>query len=296
MANPPKEALAHFNANASRYESSTGSCTRELARYLIDISPPLETTSHILDNACGPGIVAQEILYKQYAAGKAPPKISCVDGAATMSDLARAAVTSIIDANKARVPTDAEMFFDAMPGEELRFPDNHFTHSFTNHGIQFFKDGNKGASELYRTLQPGGSAVVTTWKELPYVAPLQAAQKVVTPGAPLFRVPIPEVWWQASHLKETLENGGFANVDVHEKIVHYAFESKSQLCDALVVLLGYIATDLTEQQKADIKEHLMDEVEKIMVKTERVMTGDMEGRTEELVALEMVSFVGVAKK
>jgi hypothetical protein len=33
-----------------------------------------------------------------------------------------------------------------------------------------------------------------------------------------------------------------------------------------------------------------------MVKTERVVTGDMEGRTEELVALEMVSFVGVAKK
>ncbi|KAF2829132.1 S-adenosyl-L-methionine-dependent methyltransferase [Ophiobolus disseminans] len=297
MANPPKSALEHFNISAARYEKSTGSCTRELARHLIKISPSFGTGSHVLDNACGTGIVAQEILFEQYAGAKTPPKISCTDGAAVMVDMARAACNTTIDANKHRTGEDlANISFDAVPGEALGFPDNHFTHSITNQGIMFFKDAEKGASEIHRTLQPGGTAIVTTWKEIPYVSMIQAGQKVVTPGAPLFRIPISEQWSEASYLEKTLRDVGFGDVEVHEKQVHYAFKTVEELCELVLVLFGHMVPDLSDQQKTDFRKQFKIEAEKVLVKTERLITGDMEGRKEELVGLKMVALVAVAKK
>lgn len=115
-----------------------------------------------------------------------------VDGVGVMVDTARAACSTIIDANKARLDIDSvDISFDTMPGEDLRFPDNHFTHSFTNQGIVFFKDGEKGAKEIYRTLKHGGTAIVTTWKYIPYVSIIQAGQKVATPGRRCSSYPSP---------------------------------------------------------------------------------------------------------
>ena len=294
MTTPQKTALEHFNTSAARYEASLGGCTRELARYLIETAPPFDSDSHVLDSACGTGIVAQEILFKQYAAAKTPPKISCTDGAAAMIDLARATCNTIIDANKG---TDsADMSFDTMPGEDLRFPDNHFTHSFTNQGILFFKDAAKGASEIHRTLKPGGTAIVTSWKELGYVPIIQAAQKVVTPDAPPFKIPISEQWFEAAHLEKTLRDAGFAGVEVREKEVCYAFKTVGELCDAILMLLGHVAPNLSDEQKAEFKKQFEIEADKVAVKIERLVAGDLEGRTEELVGLKMVALVGVAKK
>ena len=297
MTSPPNTALEYFITSAAKYEASTGGCTRELARYLIELSPSIDSDSHVLDNACGNGIVAQEILFNRYAAGKAPPAITCVDGAPAMVDLARATCNTIVDVNQTRVGAESKnMTFDAMSGEELRFTDNYFTHSITNQGILFFQDAKKGADEIYRTIKPGGTAIVTSWKVLGYLPVIQEAQKVVTPDAPLFRIPIPEHWFQASHLGETLRGAGFSDVDVHEKDVYYAFKTKDELCDMLLKMLGSIAPDLTEQHNAEFKKRFEIAAEKVILKIERVVPGDIEGRTEELVGLRMVALVGVAKK
>jgi ubiquinone/menaquinone biosynthesis C-methylase UbiE len=42
--------------------------------------------------------------------------------------------------------------------------DEMFTHSITCMGVFAFPDPVKGVREIYRTLQVGGTAVVTTWK------------------------------------------------------------------------------------------------------------------------------------
>ncbi|KAF2249931.1 hypothetical protein BU26DRAFT_518433 [Trematosphaeria pertusa] len=86
---PPKTALEAFNAKAESYEASTGGCTRELARHLLEISPPFTASSVVLDNACGTGIVAQEILLHASSASQTPPLIHAVDGAPRMIEVGK---------------------------------------------------------------------------------------------------------------------------------------------------------------------------------------------------------------
>jgi trans-aconitate methyltransferase len=46
----------------SNYERMSGNCTRILAAQIIsNIEPPTTSSSIILDNACGPGIVSEQI-------------------------------------------------------------------------------------------------------------------------------------------------------------------------------------------------------------------------------------------
>lgn len=78
--------------------------------------------------------------------------------------------------------------------------------------------------------------------------------------------------------------------------MHYAFKTVGQMCEMNLVILGHMAPDLSEEQKVELKEHFEIEAEKAVVKTDRVVSGDLEGRMEELVGLDMVALVGVARK
>jgi ubiquinone/menaquinone biosynthesis C-methylase UbiE len=53
--------------------------------------------------------------------------------------------------------------------QDLTFPDEMFTHSFTNFAIFSLPDNEaaRAASHIYRTLKPGGTAAITTWAEAP---------------------------------------------------------------------------------------------------------------------------------
>lgn len=186
---PPKSALFFFNLSAPTYESSTGGCTRELARYAISLLPDITADSHILDNACGNGIVGQELIYRAQHANQSVPRITSIDGSENMVGLAQDSLKKLVSTESER---KEKLAFGVMPGEKLGFADTMFTHSITNLGILFFSDGRVGVREIYRTLKPGGTAVVTTWGELGYIRTIQAAQKVCMPNAPLFRVPVGE--------------------------------------------------------------------------------------------------------
>jgi hypothetical protein len=78
--------------------------------------------------------------------------------------------------------------------------------------------------------------------------------------------------------------------------VFYGFKSVDQLCGAMIKFLGYVATNLSEETKADAKKQMEIEAEKVVVKKERLVQGNLEGQTEELVGMEMIALVGVAKK
>ncbi|KAF2249930.1 hypothetical protein BU26DRAFT_292820 [Trematosphaeria pertusa] len=119
-----------------------------------------------------------------------------------------------------------------MPGEKLDFPDACFTHSITNLGLLFFGDAGAGAREIWRTLRPGGTALVTCWKCLGYDAVIWEAQRAVRPDAQVFRVPIPKRWFEAGWLEETLREGGFVDVEVSEKVVYYAAGSVEGLMES----------------------------------------------------------------
>jgi ubiquinone/menaquinone biosynthesis C-methylase UbiE len=298
MAEQKKMNFEIFNMAAAKYETLSGGCTRELARHMIDMAPPFDGNSVILDSACGTGVVAQEVLLKSFATGIAPASIICADTAPAMVDMARDICSGMMSTyaagNIAKVPI---VTCDVMPGEELRQSDDYFTHSFTNQGFAFYKDAVKGASEIYRTLKPGGTAVVTTWAEgLGHVRVVQEAQKSYKADAPLFRFPIPDEWFQSSHLEKVLRSGGFQNVEVHERKVWYAMKTTDDITDVLFEMFKNFPVGWTDEENSEFKHYLETAIKDKAVKIERAAPGDVAGVTEELYGFPLVGLVAVAKK
>ncbi|THV47035.1 hypothetical protein BGAL_0340g00050 [Botrytis galanthina] len=51
-----------------------------------------------------------------------------------------------------------------MPAQSLKFPDHYLTQSFNNFFISHHDDNHDpAAKQVYRTLKPGGTAIVSTW-------------------------------------------------------------------------------------------------------------------------------------
>jgi ubiquinone/menaquinone biosynthesis C-methylase UbiE len=302
MANVPNLGFEKLKMAAVRYETLTAGSTRELARYMIEVSPPIDADSFVHDNACGTGVVAQEVLFARLAAGAAPPKITCTDAAPAMLDMARSICSGIVSSYRPRDSANAAadpetIACDIMPSEDLRLPDDYFTHSLTNQGIEFFGEPVKGASEIYRTLKPGGTAVVTTWTaELGHVRAVNVAQKVYKPDTRLMRLPIPEQWYQASHLEKTLREGGFEDVEIQDKTVWYATKTVEEMTGLLHAMFANFPVGWSESEVAELKPHLQAAIEKAVTKITRAVSGSLKGETEELVGVPMIAHVAVAKK
>lgn len=248
----PANSVQFFDSTAAQYEESTGGCTRELAVKLLDL-PQLSTLSapgvHLLDNACGTGIVADELAKRCAVNGAAFPSVSAVDAAQNMVDLAQRKFEGTEHAETIK--------FQQMPGEKLDFPDNTFSHSITNLGILFFADGDAGAREIYRTLKPGGVAVVTSWAGLSYLDKvIRPAQKAVRPDAPTYKLPIPDTWFSVSHAQETFKKAGFKNVETLEMEPHYGAASMADLSHLLGTKFSGALEEFSIEEKAKFREEV----------------------------------------
>ncbi|KAF9878824.1 methyltransferase type 11 [Colletotrichum karsti] len=216
--------LEHFDAVAQSYEKSTGGCTRELAERFV---PLLNITSDsvVLDNACGTGIVTDVLLQK--FGDKKLPEIHAVDGAPKM-----------VEISEARFVSNNRVRSAVMPGENLDFPDSTFTHSITNLGFLFFDDASKAAAEVWRTLKPGGIAVVTNWKELGYLPVLRKLQQEIRPEEEPFNVPIEPEWFEPHHTEKILRSAGFQDVGIQEMVAHWGAESLDEVSSSVVQMFG----------------------------------------------------------
>jgi hypothetical protein len=70
-------------------------------------------------------------------------------------------------------------------------------------------DPDRAASEIYRTLKPGGTGLGTLWETFGWLPVAHAAQKPVKPGAPLFSGPVLHGWQTEDRLRSCLESGAF---------------------------------------------------------------------------------------
>ncbi|KAG9194768.1 hypothetical protein G6011_04803 [Alternaria panax] len=285
MSEPSATASAMFDTLESTYEASTGGCTRETAIHLIDILPAVDSDSIVLDNACGNGIVAQEILFKY---PNTPLKMTCVDNAKSMVDLARHTVPA--------TKSSATLSFDVMDGVDLTYPDETFSHSITNMGIFFFPDAAKGAAQIYRTLKTGGTAIVTSWKSTGHMSIVHEAQKAVKPDEPLFRWPVSDDWFEASHLKKTLEGAGFTGVELHEKTVHYASKSVEETCGYLFGMWKHMGPKWTDEENEKFREQLKTSGKKAAVKVQRRVNGNKDADVVAVEGFPCVAHVAIAKK
>jgi ubiquinone/menaquinone biosynthesis C-methylase UbiE len=164
----PGTAAAAFDKASEVYGRMTGGCTREVAKFLLTLDPKVDSSSVILDNACGTGLVTEEML-AQFSDGASPKSFA--------ADLAPSMIANIEAKAKSKgwiVDGDGEsaLTVSVMDAENLSYPDNTFTNSYTNLGFPFFSNGEKAAGHVYRTLRPGGTAFISTWKKLGYLRPV----------------------------------------------------------------------------------------------------------------------------
>jgi ubiquinone/menaquinone biosynthesis C-methylase UbiE len=92
--------------------------------------------------------------------------------------------------------------------ESLKFDDNYFTHSISNLGVFFAKSGGLDATkEIYRTLKPGGIAIVNCWEHITWLAAFFSTNATTRPGV-AFPAP-PVMWADGKQIKKVVLEAGF---------------------------------------------------------------------------------------
>lgn len=296
----PTERVYDNRTHAANYEDSTGGCTRELARHITTLASPITSCSVIHDNACGPGIVAQEVLYRDVLAQSPQDPdfnltIHCTDRSEAMIEITEEGYAGCESATSMRETfPHVSVNFHVTPAERLPFPDNTFTHSFTNCGILHFDDGLAGAREILRTLKPGATAVVTSWKDLKAFEVVREAQRACGHSEPLFRPPVDEKWFKADTLEGVLKEAGFQDVKVETKTVHVAGMDIKNLCGHILTLMSRYREKWDGERQSVFEKQLEHTVEKAVVSIERP---NAETRAiEKLVGIPMVALVGIGRK
>jgi ubiquinone/menaquinone biosynthesis C-methylase UbiE len=276
----PGTAAAGFNKASEVYERMTGGCTREVARFLLTLDPKVDFTSVILDNACGTGLVTEEILGQFSDA--ASPKIFATDLAPSM--IANFGTKAKIRGWIGDGDGESALSVSVMDAENLSYPDNTFTHSYTNLGFPFFPNGEKAAAHVYRTLRPGGTAFISTWKTLGYLRPLHAAQRAVRPTSTLWEPPMPKDWYTQETLCHMLVSAGFEaeKIRILNQPVGYRGKDLDDLLDILrTAFLGQVTNDWSEEEK----EQWIQELSNALTEQEK-----------ESASLEMIAWIAVAQK
>lgn len=213
----------HFEKVATTYESNNGDVTNAMCRRLIELCgpsgsfpSPITSTSVIHDNASGPGVLAGEVLRLPGVASGNVSRIHCTDFSPAM--------IRVLESKGWGQKYGVEAL--VMDSQALSFPDNTFTHSFTNLGIFALPDPLEGMKEIHRTLQPEGLAIVTTIKDAGWVLPFQRAQKRVRPGDEIWPGLLAPEWSESTHLKELAVKGGFKDGDVQLQSFAVSFSMK----------------------------------------------------------------------
>ncbi|KAF1949134.1 S-adenosyl-L-methionine-dependent methyltransferase [Byssothecium circinans] len=198
-----KEGLAGFTAVIEVYEHRIGHACRAVASHLSEHLKAFPSSGGtVLDNACGTGAASEELLKKFPVA-----EIFAAD-----------AVPAMVQSFQAIIATKPELQMQVKEvrvedAQTLTFADDTFDASITNFGIFFLPDPVAGAKQIYRTLKPGGTAVVTVWKTFGFKPILWEIQGRVKPANPLPELPLMEPWCDPALLEKTLKDGGFGHVE-----------------------------------------------------------------------------------
>jgi ubiquinone/menaquinone biosynthesis C-methylase UbiE len=213
------ESVKSFSDFAEFYKKGNA-FTTSIAAYGLTVLPPLTPNSIVHDNASGPGVVSFAIadafannvadLPRIYGTDLAPGMIELMEKEIVARGLQDKISAAILDSRH-------------LEG----FGDGKFTHSITNFAIMTDDAGaDKIASEIYRTLQPGGAAMVTSW-EHSAVELVDRVSRRIRPNHDPVRVISPE-WATKEKLVGTLISGGFqeAKIEVYSRDTVVEYESE----------------------------------------------------------------------
>jgi ubiquinone/menaquinone biosynthesis C-methylase UbiE len=184
---------------AEGYAETTMKLFRSYTEKALEVAN-ISRESAILDVACGPG---------------------------TLPLLAAAQVNSVhaIDFSESMVKLFKEQVeagglknieIHCGDGQELPFSNEMFDLAFSMFGLMFFPDRNKGYSEIYRTLKPGGKILISSWapvSESPVMQTMFGALKAMKPEIPEPQSDI-ESLENPEFFRTELQNAGFNDVEI----------------------------------------------------------------------------------
>ena len=280
---------SHFDKLSNKYDDLIGLVTGDIGRFAIDKLIPTPISDCVVhDNACGTGLVTEHLQHIASRTGSHPKFIHATDFVPS--------VTKVMQ-QKATHNGWKNVEIAVMDSQELAFPDNHFDLSITNFGIFFLPDPQRGADQIYRTLKPGGIAMVTTWKERRMMDTILKAQKAIAhtstdaqkadgPGLKMLDTPWAEPWSKENKLRDVLTGAGFAPENV--KIVEQRTDAVNEafLRDPGMIARAYPAA--VEGWNENDRARLGDEVLRI-AKEQDPEGGGVGG-------LYWVAYIAIAKK
>ncbi|MCJ1377327.1 hypothetical protein MMC17_000421 [Xylographa soralifera] len=244
------------NPHTSTYERMSGNCTRLIAAHIVStISPPITSSSYILDNACGTGIVSEQI------------KLRHLDARIMAADLSPA----MVEETKRRIEAEgwANMQTDVLDVRSLStLPDDTFTHVIINMGLVVPGDpesGIKVAREVHRVLKPGGVAVLSTWADRVWPTAFLNAARGVRPHEPPKNgmAQSPEVM-RGSWLLKQLEDAGFGNnVELRPFLTHTTARSLDELVENMMLAKAVFFQGYSDEELGQAKVLFMAELRKL---------------------------------
>lgn len=233
----------------------SGNCTRILASEILSKSiPQITSTSHILDSACGPGIVTQEIRrlhsdVKITAADLNPDMISEIQRHIQANDWSNIE-TKLLDSRNLETLEDGT-----------------FTHAISNLGLMGDdREGSvKAVSEMFRVLKAGGVAVLSTWADRVWPAAFLNTARIVRPDStPQNLMAMSGDVLRGSWLMRVLEDGGFANnVQVTPMMTYTCASSMDELVENMLLARGMFFPSYSGEEMGRVKPIFEKELRKL---------------------------------
>ncbi|KAI0465525.1 S-adenosyl-L-methionine-dependent methyltransferase [Xylaria cf. heliscus] len=195
----------YFSKFASNYIRQTGHSTLDIladaiVEHVQTSAHPIGQHSVVHDTAAGPGIGAAALVAR-LTNDQLPKEILVSDNVAMMVSAAQESLVA------SPLPHVECKELDSQDLSSI--PDNYFTHSINNFSIFTFIRPADAVRESYRTLRPGGLAIITCWRRFAPMYIVHATQKKIRPDLPLMPTPSPE-FYEEGVLQKVVEESGFS--------------------------------------------------------------------------------------
>lgn len=185
---------------AEGYENTTMKLFQGYAESALQFAE-LSKASRVLDVACGPGTLALQ-------AANIVDSVHAIDFSKSMIKL----LGQNIKKNNI-----SNIEIECGDGQDLPYEDGVFDAAFSMFGLMFFPDRNKGYSEIYRTLKPGGKILVSSWAPIsqsPAMKTMFGTVRAMKPEVPEPQAAI-ESLENPDYFRNELINSGFRDVEIH---------------------------------------------------------------------------------
>ena len=276
---PSPELLSYFMGG------STGRIAEHCVTLLQDVGPE----SIIHDNGCGTGEVSQAIISKLKATSSDSEHGITVHA----TDFIRPMIDLVASRAKAEAWTDVVDFRTSIADTQNMpsIPSNTFTHSITGFVLQSLPQPTLAAAEIYRTLKPGGVAIVTGWTDdMPVITTIVNAGKVMRGPDSKLHVHPPSENFTAAFFEEQLRKGGFKEVTISQRETTSEPPNVKKWCETAWGLTGMPVTGWTVSDEERWDE-AVDIVEKCLRANDMVSV-EQDGS----VKMRALAWIAVARK